>query len=317
GPPAGGSAGGRSRGRGTRPAPASRGPRPTRGARRRRDGGRGASAATGRPRPAPRRRPRRAAPRTASRFHPEAALHARHCRERHRGRQAGSMPAPRERLCGRPRKAIDPADSMSAPASDAPSVDGSSPHTARHGTGVVVLGLAALGVVYGDIGTSPLYAIKECFRPDYGLVPDHENVLGILSLVFWSLIMVIVVKYLTFIMRADNRGEGGTFALLALLRAAELPRSRLVALGLFGAALLYSDGVITPAISVLSAVEGLELAAPALTPYVSTITIAILAGVFLVQRRGTAGLGAVFGPVTLVWFATIALLGVPWILRAP
>jgi KUP system potassium uptake protein len=206
---------------------------------------------------------------------------------------------------------------MSAPASDAPSVDGSTPHTARHGTGVVLLGLAALGVVYGDIGTSPLYAIKECFGGEYGLVPDHENVLGILSLVFWSLIIVVVVKYLTFIMRADNRGEGGTFALLALLRASDQPRSRLVALGLFGAALLYGDGVITPAISVLSAVEGLEVAAPALTPYVSTITIVILAGVFLVQRRGTAGLGAVFGPVTLVWFMTIALLGVPWILRAP
>lgn len=206
---------------------------------------------------------------------------------------------------------------MSAPASDAPSVDESTPHTARHGTGVVVLGLAALGVVYGDIGTSPLYAIKECFGGEYGLVPDHENVLGILSLVFWSLIIVVVVKYLTFMMQADNRGEGGTFALLALLRPSEQPRSRLVALGLFGAALLYGDGVITPAISVLSAVEGLEVAAPALTPYVSTITIVILAAVFLVQRRGTAGLGAVFGPVTLVWFMTIALLGLPWILRQP
>jgi KUP system potassium uptake protein len=206
---------------------------------------------------------------------------------------------------------------MSAPASDASSVDESTPHTARHGTGVAVLALAALGVVYGDIGTSPLYAIKECFGGEYGLVPDHENVLGILSLVFWALIIVVVVKYLTFIMRADNRGEGGTFALLALLRPSEQPRSRLVALGLFGAALLYGDGVITPAISVLSAVEGLEVAAPALTPYVSTITIAILAAVFLVQRRGTAGLGAVFGPVTLVWFMTIALIGIPWILREP
>jgi KUP system potassium uptake protein len=206
---------------------------------------------------------------------------------------------------------------MPAPAPDSPSIHGSTPPTARHGTGVAVLALAALGVVYGDIGTSPLYAIKECFGPEYGLTPHHENVLGILSLVFWSLVIVIVVKYLTFIMRADNRGEGGTFALLALLRATDRPRSRLMALGLFGAALLYGDGVITPAISVLSAVEGLEVAAPPLAPWVSTITVVILAAVFLVQRRGTAGLGAVFGPVTLVWFASIAAAGVPWIARQP
>jgi KUP system potassium uptake protein len=206
---------------------------------------------------------------------------------------------------------------MGAPPSDSHAVDGSTPHTARHGTSLAVLGLAALGVVYGDIGTSPLYAIKECFGEDYGLAPTHDNVLGILSLVFWSLILVVVVKYLTFIMRADNRGEGGTFALLALLRPADHPRSKLVALGLFGAALLYGDGVITPAISVLSAVEGLELAAPPLAPWVTTITVAILGCLFLVQRRGTAGLGAVFGPVTLVWFATIAAAGVPWIFREP
>ncbi len=206
---------------------------------------------------------------------------------------------------------------MAEPATDAPSSDGSTPHTTKHGTGLLVLGLAALGVVYGDIGTSPLYAIKECFGPEYGLVPDHENVLGILSLVFWSLVTVVVLKYLTFIMRADNRGEGGTFALLALLRATDRPRSRLMALGLFGSALLYGDGVITPAISVLSAVEGLEVAAPPLAPWVSTITVAILAGLFLAQRRGTAGLGAVFGPVTLVWFASIAAAGIPWIVRQP
>jgi len=180
-----------------------------------------------------------------------------------------------------------------------------------------VLALAALGVVYGDIGTSPLYAIKECFGHEYGLLPNHENVLGILSLVFYSLILVVVVKYLTFIMRADNRGEGGTFALLALMRPHDNPRSKLVLLGLFGAALLYGDGMITPAISVLSAVEGLELAAPVLTPWVVPITIVILAGIFLVQRRGTAGLGAVFGPVTLVWFVSIAAAGVPWIFRVP
>ncbi len=206
---------------------------------------------------------------------------------------------------------------MAASSSHTPSTNESTAHTARHGTGLAVLGLAALGVVYGDIGTSPLYAIKECFGREYGLVPNHDNVLGILSLVFWSLLLVVVVKYLTFMMRADNRGEGGTFALLALLRPADNPRSRLIALGLFGAALLYGDGVITPAISVLSAVEGLELAAPTLTPWVPAITVVILAAIFLIQRRGTAGLGAVFGPVTLVWFLTIAALGAPWIVRQP
>jgi KUP system potassium uptake protein len=205
---------------------------------------------------------------------------------------------------------------MAEPATDSLSIDATS-HSARHGSSLGVLALAALGVVYGDIGTSPLYAIKECFGPEYGLVPDHENVLGILSLVFWALIIVVVVKYLTFIMRADNRGEGGTFALLALLRPSDNPRSRLIALGLFGAALLYGDGMITPAISVLSAVEGLEIAAPQLTPWVGVITVMILSAIFLVQRRGTAGLGAVFGPITLVWFVSIATAGIPWIFRQP
>ena len=176
--------------------------------------------------------------------------------------------------------------------------------------------LGALGVVYGDIGTSPLYAVKECFSGGYGLIPTHENVLGVLSLVFWALFMVIVVKYLTFIMRADNRGEGGILALLALLR----PTGRvapLVTLGLFGAALLYGDGVITPAISVLSAVEGLEVAAPSLASWVLPLTVVILTGLFLVQRRGTARVGAVFGPITLVWFASIALAGLPWVSMEP
>ncbi len=206
---------------------------------------------------------------------------------------------------------------MVAPRADVHASEGSTAHTARHGTSLWVLGLGALGVVYGDIGTSPLYAMKECFAEGHGLAPTSVNVLGILSLVFWSLILVVVVKYLTFIMRADNRGEGGTFALLALLRPADHPRSRLVALGLFGAALLYGDGMITPAISVLSAVEGLEVAAPQLAPLVVAITVAILAAVFLVQRRGTAGLGAIFGPVTLVWFISIAAAGLPWIFREP
>jgi KUP system potassium uptake protein len=176
--------------------------------------------------------------------------------------------------------------------------------------------LGAVGVVYGDIGTSPLYAVKECFSGGYGLLPTDENVLGVLSLVFWALVMVIVVKYLTFIMRADNRGEGGILALLALLR----PTGRvapLVTLGLFGAALLYGDGVITPAISVLSAVEGLEVAAPSLASWVLPLTVGILTGLFLVQRRGTARVGAVFGPITLAWFVSIALAGLPWVSTEP
>jgi KUP system potassium uptake protein len=176
--------------------------------------------------------------------------------------------------------------------------------------------LGALGVVYGDIGTSPLYAVKECFSGGYGLHPTHDNVLGVLSLVFWALFLVIVVKYLTFIMRADNRGEGGILALLALLR----PTGRvapLVTLGLFGAALLYGDGVITPAISVLSAVEGLEVATPSLASWVLPLTVGILTGLFLVQRRGTARVGAVFGPITLVWFVSIALSGLPWVSTEP
>src|SRR6266436_2840319 len=142
------------------------------------------------------------------------------------------------------------------------------------------LALAALGVVYGDIGTSPLYALKVCFAAHAGVAPTPANVLGVLSLFFWSLMLVIVIKYLTFIMRADNHGEGGILALLALLRPAENPMSWLITLGLFGAALLYGDGVITPAISVLSAVEGLEVAAPALASWVVPVTVAILAGLF-------------------------------------
>jgi len=191
------------------------------------------------------------------------------------------------------------------------------------------LALGALGVVYGDIGTSPLYALKECFanHVDHGvetrvIEPVANNVFGVLSLVFWSLTMVVVVKYLTFIMRADNRGEGGILALLALLKpkAGEKPMrslSVMVLLGLFGAALLYGDGVITPAISVLSAVEGLEIATTALRPVIVPVTVAILVALFLAQRRGTAGMGRVFGPTMLIWFVTIAAVGAPWIFREP
>lgn len=185
------------------------------------------------------------------------------------------------------------------------------------------LGVGALGVVYGDIGTSPLYAVKECFAHGHGVDPTFTNVLGILSLIVWSLILVIVVKYISFILRADNHGEGGILALLALVAPKTEEGSRgagravLVVLGLFGAALLYGDGIITPAISVLSAVEGLEVATTSVHSFIVPITVVILVGLFLVQKRGTAGVGAVFGPATLTWFVAIALSGIPWIARRP
>jgi KUP system potassium uptake protein len=181
----------------------------------------------------------------------------------------------------------------------------------------LALALGALGVVYGDIGTSPLYAIRECFGPQHGVAPSPENVLGVLSLVVWALLIVIVLKYLTFIMQADNHGEGGILALMALLGPASGRTPALISLGLFGAALLYGDGVITPAISVLSAIEGLEVATPRLADWVVPATALILAALFLVQRRGTAGVGAVFGPATLVWFVSIAMVGLPAIIDRP
>ncbi|HEX6748827.1 MAG TPA: KUP/HAK/KT family potassium transporter, partial [Longimicrobium sp.] len=184
-----------------------------------------------------------------------------------------------------------------------------------------VLAFAALGVVYGDIGTSPLYAMREAFRPESGIAATPANVLGILSLIFWALILVISVKYLGFVMQADNRGEGGMIALTALVvprtPAAGGKAGILVLLGLFGASLLYGDSMITPAISVLSAVEGLEVATPFFSPYVVPITIVILVGLFLVQRHGTGGIGRVFGPVTLLWFLVLAALGTAEIARHP
>jgi KUP system potassium uptake protein len=186
---------------------------------------------------------------------------------------------------------------------------------------LAITALAALGVVYGDIGTSPLYALKECFAPEYGLDPTPANVLGVLSLIFWSLNFVVSFKYLSFIMRADNRGEGGIMALLALLhprRQRVGPRRLLVMFGLFGAALLYGDGVITPAISVLGAVEGVGVATPGLPGWVVPILSSlILVALFMFQRRGTAQVGAVFGRVMVVWFSAIALLGVAGIARHP
>jgi KUP system potassium uptake protein len=188
------------------------------------------------------------------------------------------------------------------------------------GKALAKLALGALGVVYGDIGTSPLYALKECFNGPHGVPASAENVLGVLSLVVWSMTFVVTFKYLSFVMRADNRGEGGILALLALVGKHETTRAGrrfLLVLGLFGAALLYGDGVITPAISVLGAVEGIAVAAPALAHWIVPVTVAILVLLFLFQRRGTATVGAVFGPIMLVWFACIAAIGVHGILLDP
>jgi KUP system potassium uptake protein len=183
-------------------------------------------------------------------------------------------------------------------------------------------------VVYGDIGTSPLYALKECFAVGHGVEPTLGNVLGILSLVFWSMTMVVVVKYLFFVMRADNHGEGGILALLALVtdqgsnpksrgQAGARRRALLISLGVFGAALLLADGLITPVISVLGALEGLEVATPVFKHLVVPLAVAILVALFLFQRRGTAGVGAVFGPAMLIWFLSIAALGLPQIFAHP
>src|SRR5688572_8105565 len=204
---------------------------------------------------------------------------------------------------------------------DQPAIDSDTTlhHQKPSGKYLLILSLSALGVVYGDIGTSPLYAIRECFYGEYGVEPVHDNILGVLSLVFWSLIFVISIKYLIVVMRADNEGEGGILALMELV----LPNrkkwhySLVLILGLFGAALLYGDGMITPAISVLSAVEGLNVATPFFEPYIIPITIVILFGLFLLQSRGTGGVGVIFGPVVLVWFLVLAVLGVSAIIKGP
>ncbi len=188
------------------------------------------------------------------------------------------------------------------------------------GAALAALALGALGVVYGDIGTSPLYALKECFGGPHGAAPTPENVIGVVSLVFWAMTFVITFKYMSFVMRADNRGEGGILALMALVgmtTPTKVSRRALLVLGLFGAALLYGDGVITPAISVLGAVEGVSVAAPALGHLVVPITVAILVGLFFFQKRGTATVGAVFGPIMVVWFLCIAVLGVRGLLMDP
>ena len=191
---------------------------------------------------------------------------------------------------------------------------------ARSPAALATLGLAALGVVYGDIGTSPLYALKEVFAA--GRVPlNPDNILGVLSLVFWTLTVVVSLKYVLLILRADNNGEGGLIAMLALASHAvqdrPVLRRRLLVLGIFGTAIFFGDGVITPAISVLSAVEGLEVAAPALHRYVVPVTLAVLTALFAAQRFGTAMVGRFFGPVTLSWFLVMAALGVPHIANHP
>jgi KUP system potassium uptake protein len=194
---------------------------------------------------------------------------------------------------------------------------GGVPRQARRLPTVVVL--TALGVVYGDIGTSTLYGLKQAV--DAGGGPAPETVMGIVSLIFWALLLIVGLKYAVLILRADNHGEGGIVALLALLDARHAPRrsarASLLIVGLIGAALLYGDGVITPSISVLSAVEGLKIDAPALAPMVVPITIAILVGLFLVQRMGTEFVGNIFGPVMLAWFVTIAVLGLGGIVQSP
>ena len=209
-----------------------------------------------------------------------------------------------------------------------PSVPRAASTATDHRSRLFPLTLTALGVVYGDIGTSVLYAMRECFFGSHSVPPTHDNVLGVLSLIIWSLLLVVSLKYVALVLRADNQGEGGILALTALIpnrgAAAEKTGSRLavgrpvlIALGIFGTALLYGDGMITPAISVLGAVEGLEVVTPFFSPYVVPITVVILIGLFAIQRFGTHRVGRLFGPIVIVWFLAIAALGVMWIVRAP
>ncbi|MDG0816611.1 potassium transporter Kup [Bdellovibrio svalbardensis] len=185
-----------------------------------------------------------------------------------------------------------------------------------------MLSLGALGVVFGDIGTSPLYSLRECFG-EYGIPASPENVIGILSLIFWTLIIVICVKYMAFVMRADNKGEGGILSLMALAVRSQHTKDMthrrwiMTILGLFGAALLYGDGVITPAISVLSAMEGLTILTPQFEPFIIPITIFVMNALFLMQKYGTGRIGVIFGPILLIWFGTLAVLGINGIMLNP
>jgi KUP system potassium uptake protein len=187
-------------------------------------------------------------------------------------------------------------------------------------TGLAGVSVAALGVVFGDIGTSPVYTFRECFNPEHGFPRDTEHVLGVLSMIFWVLVIVVAVKYVLLIMRADNNGEGGILALLALgLQAIQANRMRgsLVLLALAGAALFYGDSMITPAISVLSAVEGMGIATPVLNPFVLPLTVGVLVALFLLQKRGTERVGGLFGPIMVLWFGVIGVVGALQIVQAP
>jgi len=214
---------------------------------------------------------------------------------------------------------------MSSPSPSNRAETESSPDGHAHGyhnrKELALVSLGALGVVYGDIGTSPLYAMKECLTGKHGALPTHDNVLGVLSLVFWALTLIIVVKYLTFVLKADNKGEGGIQALAALVSSTRKEnRFRLavpILLALFGTGLLYGEGVLTPAISVLGAVEGLNVATTSLEDFVVPITIVILVGLFMVQRFGTHRIGTVFGYVMLLWFIAIGAAGASWVVEAP
>lgn len=189
------------------------------------------------------------------------------------------------------------------------------------GKRLAVLALAALGVVYGDIGTSPLYAVKEVFAGNHPIPVNEANIFGSLSLFFWALLIIVSIKYVIFIMRADNRGEGGIMAMIALAlhdaQGKPTQMKLIMIVGILGAAMFYGDGMVTPAMSVLSAVEGLEVATPAFKPFVIPITMIVLFGLFFVQRRGTAVVGAFFGPIMVLWFSSLAFLGLYSIVEHP
>jgi KUP system potassium uptake protein len=225
-------------------------------------------------------------------------------------------------------------DGSDAPAPSPPSTPAAPPppppadHDAGHaprpeprGRYLAALALGAVGVVYGDIGTSPLYALKECFSGPHGVAPTRANVFGVLSLVFWAMTVSVAIKYLVFVLRADNNGEGGVLSLTSLATPIR-PTGRserwwLVVLGLFGASLLYGDGIITPAISVLSAVEGVSVVTPRAEPLVLPLAVAIIVALFFFQKGGTARAGKIFGPVTATWFVALAVLGASQLVRAP
>src|SRR5882672_10724697 len=211
---------------------------------------------------------------------------------------------------------------MTARAETSASTPRSDPKASPRGRYLLALSVGALGVVFGDIGTSPLYALRQAFHGEHAMAVTPVNVLGVLSLIFWSLIVIVSIKYLVFVMRADNKGEGGILALMAMVQSGRRsgglsPRHVVLTIGIFGAALMYGDSVITPASSVLSAVEGLGVAAPGLERWVIPLAIVILFGLFYIQSRGTARVGAVFGPIMILWFTTIAVLGLMKIFTRP